>query len=533
MLALFGWCSDARAASLSSGAPADSFDMTEFAIDLAQPTDIAILPDGRAVITQRNGDVVVIASDGTPIDAGHVEVDSGPDEQGLLGVVADPSFQSNHTLYFYASAGGDAANKHQVQKIALGDDSQLSSDRPAIVDMGLRGPANHNGGGLFIHKRQLYISVGDTGGNATPPTNRFGTCLNVANGSILRVNLDGSVPDDNPLVGMDRVTGCMARTADLEDLPPDTRIFTWGLRNPWRFWVDPQTDLLWIGDVGERAREEVTVGGKGTHHGWPFWEGLIEYSQSDQPWRPANECQGITPPRDCTAPVYDYPHSQSNASITGGLIPPRGCGWDAPWSDRYFFGDYNSGRVWTLDVTSDRRSVVDDSRQDFASTGGIVSFRMGADGALYLVEVTAGSVQRVTPKGVDAGACPPPVDTPDASVGTDAGAPAPDASAPSAGGAAGGGGRAGASGGANPGSGGSAGEGGTTAGGANGTGAAAGMPAAGASPDSGVTAPAAESDSGCSCRTASATSGLGARFGWLAAMAIALLGRRRQGPRAR
>ena len=88
-------------------------------------------------------------------------------------------------------------------------------------------------------------------------------------------------------------------------MPPDKRIYAWGLRNPWRFWIDPETDLLWIGDVGEAAEEEITVGGKGANHGWPFYEGKTRYPA---PLGGLSDCKQMTPSTDCTAPQEAYTH---------------------------------------------------------------------------------------------------------------------------------------------------------------------------------------------------------------------------------
>src|SRR5262249_46090176 len=152
-----------------------------------------------------------------------------------------------------------AKNKHKVYKITLGDDGMLDSARNTIIDKGLRascmpvdgGASNHNGGGMVIYKGKLYLSVGDTGHNATPPTNHMGACLNQTNGKILRVNLDGSIPDDNPLVNEAMVSGCADWNQPLTMTAPEPKIFFWGFRNPYRFWIDEKADRMWIGDVGE------------------------------------------------------------------------------------------------------------------------------------------------------------------------------------------------------------------------------------------------------------------------------------------
>jgi MYXO-CTERM domain-containing protein len=417
LAALLGLVSrPADAATLTEGEPRDSFDATTVVNGLSQPTDVAELPDGRLVITLRLGDVIVLEADGTTqTEAGTISVNPDFGEQGLLGVVADPNFASNNTLYFYASVGNDYENKHKVYKITLSADSMLDSARETVIAMGLRSSkaegalGNHNGGGLIIHDNMLYVSVGDTGHNATPPTNKLGTCLNSPNGKILRVALDGEIPTDNPLVGQTMVTGCSGWDQDLEMMAPDTRIFAWGFRNPYRFWIDPMTQRMWVGDVGEQAREEIAIGapvnaagGDGQHFGWPFHEGTTPYSQS---WQPDGACMGVSPARECVPAAYDYGHSSGNNCVIGGLIP-SGCGWEAPWTSKYFFGDNGSGRIWTIDVNSGRDGVVDDSVEDFASTSGIGSFRMGAKGALYFAEVSGGTVSKITPKGLNPAMCP-------------------------------------------------------------------------------------------------------------------------------
>src|SRR3954447_19298162 len=123
-------------AQLAPGEPTDLFSFTGFVAGLTAPTDIAILPDGRAVITQKGGDIVVRRADGTIDRAagqppGALDTDS---EKGLLGVVADPAFLQNRTLYFYVSNGPDSANKHRVYKATLDDDGKVTFATTPIVD---------------------------------------------------------------------------------------------------------------------------------------------------------------------------------------------------------------------------------------------------------------------------------------------------------------------------------------------------------------------------------------------------------------
>jgi glucose/arabinose dehydrogenase len=436
----------ALAATLGSAAPAQAQLMDAEAMGAltlapwAGPTpgltDIAFLSDGRAVITNKNGNITVVGKDGMAQKAmaARLMVDTGS-EKGLLGVVRD----ANDNLYFYASTGTTNADKHNVFKGRAGADGTVTIDMTPIVTGGLEGPANHDGGGMVIHKGQLYIGVGDTGANATPPRNKYGSCLNKPNGKILRVNLDGSIPTDNPLVNVAMATSCTATTTGNYGMaPPDKRIYSWGFRNPWRLWIDPETDLMWIGDVGEGDEEEITVGAKGSHHGWPFNEGKVNYPN---PLGGLNNCTAMTPSTECVAPQDSYKHNGASASVTGGLAPPKGCGWGA-YEGRYFFGEYNRHQVYTLDLTADRKGAVANSRKTIGTARNPVSFRQGADGAIYIVSHEQGIVHRLAPKMI------PP--TCQAAPAADGGAPGPVDAGAGSGGAPGGSGGTTGGGGAMP-----------------------------------------------------------------------------------
>ncbi len=525
-------CSSAPAwAQQLLGTAATELDMKDYAKGISNPTDIVIVPDGRGVITLQGGDVLVYTG-GTKSTAGHITTNTNNGEQGLLGVVADPNFATNHYLYFYADVGG-VDDRHQILRYDLTADGKLGTKTVLLgtggVTPGIYGPANHNGGSMNIYKNQLYIGVGDTGANATPPTNKFGSCLNKPNGKILRINLDGSIPTENPLYNVAMVTACDSQNAAFSMAAPDKRIFAWGLRNPFRFWIDPsgpQAGTLWIGDVGEMTLEEVSVGKGDSHYGYPFFEGTKDWGAAPTNG-PANECMGMTPARTCTPAVYDYGHDNGNNCIIGGLIID-GCGWPAAWKSRYIFGDNGSGNVWTLQVNPGRTGVMAGGTKDFAKVNGPASFRMGLDSALYIVNVGGGYVERVTPKGQAAtcgipdGGLPPP---------GDAGGGAGGANATGAGGANGAAGANNGAGGTNA----------TGAGGANnatGTGGVAtgaGGTSSGTSTTGGLgnggdvaTAPSADDSGGCGCRSAAAGPvGLGAGFAMMGTIATALLRRRR------
>jgi glucose/arabinose dehydrogenase len=376
-------------------------------------TDVAWAGDGRAVIVRKDGGVIIRRADETTVvRTGLFGTVDSASEKGLLGVVAHPDVATNGTFFFYVSNGSSNDDKHRVYRGVLDASDQLTieTNTPLIGAAAGTGPGlrassfgNHDGGGLFIHNRQLYVSVGDSGDNATPPSNKYSSCLNLGNGKILRVNLDGTVPTDNPLANQAMVTSCTSTTGAWSTAAPDRRIFAWGLRNPWRFWVDPQTGLMWIGDVGEMTREEISVGPAGSHFGYPFSEGTEDYEGDTGRGADGSlanmHCMSMTPSRTCAAPVHDYARSGGSNCVIGGLIP-EGCGWSTALGGTlyYLFADHGGGWIRALTVRADRMGVMSSTPTNFGTFSGASprSFRMGPDESLYVV--MSSSIHRFTPR---------------------------------------------------------------------------------------------------------------------------------------
>jgi MYXO-CTERM domain-containing protein len=412
----------ASAQTLAPGAPADSFTLSTFVSNIGELTDFRFLPDGRVVMTRKTGEVVVRRTDGTVVQAGSFPVDSDS-EKGLLGVELHPQFGqgSNRTLFFYYSrsdaTGGSNDNRHRVVSITLADDNTLTANTETVLLQNLRGPANHDGGGLGIGPDgKLYVSVGDTGCNSgVPPggsiTNYTGTCLTTANGKILRINLDGSIPADNPLVGT-AVPACDATSCDANPVPvsltgvPRTEIWAWGFRNPFRFSFDPQTGNLWVGDVGEVTYEEVNLVTRGQHYGWPYREGSFGYD--------VTTCATLGPNgggSDCVEPKYFCSHGSTGGgidgncqSITGGVFLDSPS-WPAAFRGLYYFGDNANGNMWTLTPNGNRDGFAASPRSNFGSGFGTpVRFIVGPDGNLYVANESANTIVIIAPRvGGDGG----------------------------------------------------------------------------------------------------------------------------------
>lgn len=408
LLLFFPACRQADGAGPQRPPPQGQLGVADFATGLSQPTDLAFLPDGSMVIVEKGGAVKLRRSNGTVSAAGSFPVDT-ESEKGLLGVAVDPGFAVTRRLFFYysraGSAGGTDADRHRVVSVALRADGTLDAPSERVLASGLRGPANHDGGALAVGPDgKLYAGVGDTGCNSglAPeptylPTNYFATCLTVGNGKILRLDLDGAVPADNPLAGVSQASACGAGCGDAPQglAAPRPDVWAWGFRNPWRFAFDPRTGLLWVGDVGEVTYEEITVARPGRHHGWPWREG-------GRGW-PAAKCRETTPDAgDCLDPVYFCRHGPSAGgidgdcqSITGGVFLDGGP-WPPGWQGLYLFGDNANGRLWTLELDAARTGVVAGSRREVGLVPGPVSIRIGPDNLAYLASF-GGSVLRLSP----------------------------------------------------------------------------------------------------------------------------------------
>ncbi len=327
--------------------------------------------DSRVFVTQRPGTITAFDADGSNpfpvLDISSLVTSNG--EQGLLGLAFHPTEQLAYVDY----TGTDGGNTH-IDEFAINDNGTLDpASRRAVLEID-QPFANHNGGQLmFGPDGYLYIGMGD-GGSAGDPDRR---ALNTGQllGKILRIDpkaFEGqpyTIPPSNPFVG---VAGARPE------------IWSLGLRNPWRFSFDPQTNDLWIADVGQDKWEEVDVawadegGGRGTNFGWSAFEGSDRYNQ-DQPTQGA------------VGPFYEYAHPDGGCSISGGAryrgsAIPSLDGW-------YVYADYCAGEVRALEVNgrSAGRDVV------LGKLAGVSSVAAGPDGELYVTSVDDYTLNRIEP----------------------------------------------------------------------------------------------------------------------------------------
>lgn len=327
---------------------------TEFANGFNNPLAIAHAGDGRLFIAEKRGVIKVLNANGTTEPTSFLDITDRVrlnSEQGLLGLAFDPNYATNG--YFYVNYThctnnsckdyGTTPNLYtRVSRFTVTADANVANPASELILLSVQQPyGNHNGGNLvFGPDGYLYIGLGD-GGSGGDPDN-YGQSMNELLGKMLRIDVDPSggdapdcgggsnysIPANNPLIGQ-------ADTCD--------EIWASGLRNPWRYSFDRQTNDLYIGDVGQGSFEEVnfqlssSTGGE--NYGWACKEATSIFQENEDEV-PCNNSAFVATMID---PIAEYGRSDGQ-SISGGYVYR---GSDSPLLNGYYiFADYSSGAFW-------------------------------------------------------------------------------------------------------------------------------------------------------------------------------------------
>jgi len=335
------------------------FERTVLAEGLCQSSSIVVTTDGRVFVGQVEGVVRVIQDDVLlPGPLIQLETDSD-NEQGLCGMVLDPDFDLNGYIYFYYThivEGRNRVSRYTVVGNVSDPATELTlwENEPSFT-------TSHQGGGLaFGVDGTLYVATGDSGASATSQL------PSSYNGKVLRLNTDGTVPADNPFLG---VPGY------------EPELWAVGLRNPFRLSYDDLEEELWIGDVGSSggmAWEEINVGVPGADYGWDDGEGGSCYVPDCSDHEPAVHSYRHDDP--------SYATSSLNACV---ILGPRYRGGAFPneYDGSLFYGDWSGKWIRRL-VMNASGDIVDDVVFDSApDAGDLGAITVGPDGALYCVAV--------------------------------------------------------------------------------------------------------------------------------------------------
>ncbi|MGL6280026.1 MAG: PQQ-dependent sugar dehydrogenase [Gaiella sp.] len=295
---------------------------------------------GRIYVVEQRGLVRVVERGRirpTPfLDARSLVVAGG--EQGLLGLAFPADYRRSRVFYVNYSARADGATIVARFRVVGGRADPASRE----VLLRVAQPyANHNGGNLaFGPDGKLWVGLGD-GGSGGDPENR--------------------AQDPDTLLGK-------LFTLDVAAADPKPVLVGLGLRNPWRYAFDRRTGDLWIGDVGQGEIEEINVLRRGStglvNFGWDVFEGSARFE--DKPLGPGT----------LVKPIAEYSHAVG-CSVTGGVVV-RGPQVPA-LRGRYVYGDYCSGRVWSIATTGGK------PRLERIRVPQLVSFGEALNGTVYAI----------------------------------------------------------------------------------------------------------------------------------------------------
>lgn len=348
----------AQAAALrpatTSGVP-PGFAKTLLASGLKNPVVFAFAPNGDIYLGEKGG-AILIYRNGTvlPTPVVTLNTDSGG-EKGLLGLALDPNFATNGYMYVSYTTLDEHA---QLSRLTVVNGvASLASERVYLKGNQLQN-GHHSANDLHVGPDgKLWWSVGDN----VPAITNAQTLTNIY-GKILRFNLDGTIPSDNPFK---QIPGAVPA------------IYAYGLRNPFRFTFLPNGQAM-TEDTGSSYWEEMDTIQRGGNFGWDFVEGQC------------GSCGYINP-------VYAYGHLPTDgaesaiAAYSGTVFPQQ-------YDHVVFFGDYNRQDIEAVSFDPSYHVETADTVFD-SSAGTIADLQEGPDGDLYYVSIFEGTFTKIAPVG--------------------------------------------------------------------------------------------------------------------------------------
>ncbi len=351
-----------------SGDPGDpggeGIAITTLVSDAEFPIALAFAPDGRIFFTEKEtGRIRIIDATGQLLDEPFADVAVvSNSERGLLGIAIHPDFDVNGYVYaFYTRSSTTqdtrtdaAASDNRVVRFTA--DGNAGTDETLILQLPVQPGPNHNGGNIhFGPDGKLYISLGDLADTTNSQS------IDVLPGKILRINDDGSTPD-NPFAA-------------------DSLMYVLGLRNSFDFTHDPVSGTIFATENGTSLHDEINRLPAGSNGGWPLVEG-------DSEGAPPAVSFG-----NYVEPFVEYP----------GIVVPTGIAFapddtfGAESEEQLFVGQFITGRIIRYTLNDARDAVVSESTFADQIAGGITDLTFAPDGTLYVT--TSTSILRITPAG--------------------------------------------------------------------------------------------------------------------------------------
>lgn len=340
--------------------------LTRIAEGLEHPWSVALLPDGGFLVTERPGRLRRIGADGA-ISAPLANLPEvwAKGQGGLLDVVLAPDFAGSKRIYLsYAEPGPDGSAGTAVATATLGesglsDVAVIYRQQPKLV-----GP-NHFGSRIaFDGHGHVFITQGERQERMASQD------LKMLQGKLVRLNLDGSTPADNPYAGRSDARA---------------EIWSYGHRNMQSLAIDPRSGKVWEAEHGPRGGDEINLPEPGKNYGWPIITHGIDYSGL-----PISEAEGKSKP-GMESPYHVWEKSPGLSGMAFYTGHPG-----SPWNDSLFLGALADGNLIRLSLDGDK--IVKQERLLGELGKRIRDVRVSADGRVYvLTDEQNGELLRLDP----------------------------------------------------------------------------------------------------------------------------------------
>ncbi len=357
-----------------------SISIESFATGLNKPVNIKHAGDTRLFVVEQDGFIQILNADGSIKTTPFLDIESQVggsgtigDERGFLGLAFHPNYMTNGFFYVnYINTSGDTVISRFSVSSTNVDIADAGSEQILMTIM--QPVSNHNGGDMaFGSDGMLYISSGDGGGSGDPTDK--GQDLSSLLGKILRIDVDNTsggnnyaIPSDNPFI---------------TDANALDEIWAYGVRNPWKFSFDRQTNDIWIADVGQGGFEEINMMPStmaGLNYGWRCYEGNNPFNTG-----------GCANMNTMTFPIATLAHSSTSfCSITGGYRY-RGTQYPA-FTGLYFFADYCSNEIGVLEENGSNWNM---TLTPPFNGNSWVAFGEDVAGELYIAGINSSTIYKI------------------------------------------------------------------------------------------------------------------------------------------
>jgi aldose sugar dehydrogenase len=339
-----------------------SFTIETVVEGLSHPWSLDFLPDGQMLVTEKTGKLRIVSNGQLSEPVSGLPEIKAKGQGGLLDIALDPDYVNNQIIYLSYSAGEDNIGTEVVKGKLVGNELKESQ---VIFKLSPKTNTGYHFGSrlLFDKDGSLFITLGDRGDQDRAQD------LNDHAGSLIHINKDGSIPEDNPF-------------ANNPDVKPE--IYTYGNRNMQGIAMHPETGDVWTVEHGPQGGDELNLMKPGVNYGWPVITYGVNYGVGTKIGE-GTEKEGMA------QPVHHWVPSIATSSLlfyTGDKFPD--------WKGNAFVGSLKFGQIARLEMKDNK--VVHEERLVNGKVGRIREVQQSLDGYLYIItDESNGKILRVKP----------------------------------------------------------------------------------------------------------------------------------------